>query len=198
MLAGEVKHGGAIIHQRSSRGKNFTAGTTVEVPGMVIGEVIAREDPVCAGGLVEDCNVRLDAVLIDQPGKHLGRAVAAVTEEPVRIEIEPFERALNHAFGGQHLRLPDCRRRLDIDDDRVLDVDQVVRRVGEEGLATMRPRPACRRVGGRDELRRALGRSSESGIIEDSQILMDRSAGSIRRKSLVAFDPLLPIGIGLD
>jgi hypothetical protein len=53
--------------------------------------------------------VRLDPVLVDQPGKHLGRAVAAVAEEPARIGVEPFERALNHALGGQHLRLPDCR-----------------------------------------------------------------------------------------
>lgn len=27
----------------------------------------------------------------------------------VRIEIEPFERALNHALGSQHLRLPNRR-----------------------------------------------------------------------------------------
>ncbi|MET4236289.1 hypothetical protein ABIB83_004698 [Bradyrhizobium sp. I1.8.5] len=67
--------------------------------------------------------MRLGAVLIDQPGEHLGRAVAAVTEEPVRIEIKPLRRALNHALGGQYVRLPDCRRRLNIDDNRVLDID---------------------------------------------------------------------------
>src|SRR5262245_23240066 len=87
-------------------------------------------------------------MLVDRAAEHLGRAISAVTEEPARIEIEPFERALNHAFGSQHLRLPDCRGRLDIDDDRVLDVDQVVRRVGEEGLAAVRPCPARRWVGG--------------------------------------------------
>ena len=91
---------------------------------MVIGEVVAREDPVCAGRLIEDCNVRLDAVLIDQPGEHLGRAIAAVTEEPAWIEIKPLQRALDHALSGQYLRLADCRRCLNIDDDRVLDVDQ--------------------------------------------------------------------------
>jgi hypothetical protein len=35
-------------------------------------------------------------------------------------------------------------------------------------------------------------------ILEDSQILFDRSTRRLRRKSLVTFDPLLPIGIGLD
>lgn len=57
--------GGAIIHPRFGRCKNFAAGATIEVPGMVIGEVVAREYPVCAGRLVEHCNVRLDTVLID-------------------------------------------------------------------------------------------------------------------------------------
>jgi hypothetical protein len=45
----------------------------------------------------------------------------------------------------QDLSLPDCCCRLDIDDDRILDVDQVVRRVGEEGLAAVR---AVRRAAG--------------------------------------------------
>jgi 2-methylisocitrate lyase-like PEP mutase family enzyme len=36
-------------------------------------------------------------MLIDQPPEHLGRAIAAVAEEPARIEIEPFARALYHA-----------------------------------------------------------------------------------------------------
>jgi hypothetical protein len=37
---------------------------------------------------------------------------------------------------------------------------------------------------------------SESGIVKDSEILIDFSAGGVRWKSLVAFDALLPIGIG--
>src|SRR5215472_14471670 len=73
-----------------------------------------------------------------------------------------------------------------------------IRRVGEEGLAAVRPCPTRRWVGGRHELRRDFGRCSESGIVEDSQILIDRSAGSLRWKSLVTFDPPLSIGIGLD
>src|SRR5262249_50241394 len=111
----------------------------------------------------------------------------AVTEEPARIEIEPFERAFNHAFGSQHLCLPDCRGRLDIDDDRVLDVDQVVRRVGEEGLATVRPCPARRWIGGRHELRRDFGRCSESGIVEDST-----RYSSIARPAASGGSPLSP------
>jgi hypothetical protein len=94
--AGDVKHRGTIVHQRAGRGEDLAVGTAVDVTCVVIGEVVAREDPVCAGRLVEHCNVWLDAVLIDQPAEHLGRAIATVTEKPARIEIEPFQRALNH------------------------------------------------------------------------------------------------------
>ena len=69
-----------------------------------------------------------------------------VAEEPARIEIEPFERALNHALGGQHLRQPDCRGHLDIDDDRI-SRRRASRCVDKVGLAAMRPRPARHRVG---------------------------------------------------
>jgi len=62
----------------------------------------------------------------------------------------------------------------------------------------VRPRPSRCRVGGRHELRGNLSRCSERGIIENGQILIDRSTRRLRRKSLVAFDPLLPVGIGLD
>ena len=43
-------------------------------------------------------------------------------------------RALDHALGGEHLGPADRRGCLDIDDDRVIDIDQIVGRVAEEGL----------------------------------------------------------------
>jgi hypothetical protein len=58
--------------------------------------------------------------------------------------------------------------------------------------------PAGRRIGRRHELGRDLGRRSKGGIVENSQILVDRSAGRLRWKPLVAFDSLLPVGIGFD
>jgi hypothetical protein len=114
-LAGDVKHRGTVVHQRSGRSEDLAAGTAIEVTCVVIGEVLARQGPDCVGPLVEHFNVWLDPVLTEQPAEHLGRATPAVAEEPARIEIEPFERALNNALGGQHFRLPDCRDRLDIE-----------------------------------------------------------------------------------
>jgi hypothetical protein len=51
---------------------------TARKANLVIGEVLAREDPVGAGRLVEDGHVRLDPVLIEQPPEHLSRAIGAV------------------------------------------------------------------------------------------------------------------------
>ena len=52
--------------------------------------------------------------------------------------------------------------------------------------------PTRRRVGGRHELRGALGRGSESNIVEDSQILVNRSASGFLRKSFAP--PVSPEG----
>ena len=78
--------------------------------------------------------MRLDAMLVDQPAKHLSRAVSAVAYEPRRIEVEALHRTFNHAFSGEDLGLSDRRSCFDINDDRVLSVDQIVGRVAKEGL----------------------------------------------------------------
>jgi hypothetical protein len=69
----------------------------VAVALVVIGEVVAREGAVGMLGFVEHRDVRLDPVLIDQPVQHLGRSIGGVADQPGRIEIEAFERALDHA-----------------------------------------------------------------------------------------------------
>jgi hypothetical protein len=82
-----------------------------------------KRGTVFARRLVESRHVRFDAVLIVEPAEHLGRTAGVVTDELARTEMELFERALNHAIGGQYLRLPDCGGRLDIDHDGVLIID---------------------------------------------------------------------------
>ena len=65
--------------------------------------------------------------------------------------------------------------------DRVLDIDQVVGGVGEEGLSAMSAGPARRWIGRGDELGRDLGRRPERGIVQHRQILVDRPARGLRR-----------------
>jgi hypothetical protein len=134
-----------------------------------------------------DC--RLDPLLIDKPADLLG-AVGA--------KIEAISDPFKHALRSEHFGLADCRGRVNIDDDRVLGVDEILGRVCEESLPAVRTSPARRGVGGRDELGRDLGRGPESCIVENGQILLDRSARCFGRKPVVALDSLLPIGIGPD
>jgi hypothetical protein len=103
-------------------------------------------------GFVEYRDVRLDPVLIDQPVQHLGCSIGGVADQLSRIEIEAFERALDHALCRQHLGLTDRRRCFDIDDDRVVGIDQVVGRIGKERRPAVRRGPPRRRIGRCDEL----------------------------------------------
>ena len=88
-------------------------------------------------GFVEHRDVRLDPALMDQPGQLLGRAVGGVGGQPLGLEAEAVLRPLDHALALRHLGLADGGGRLDIDDDGVFEVDQVVGRVGEEGVARL-------------------------------------------------------------
>jgi hypothetical protein len=83
-------------------------------------------------GFVPYRDVRLDPALVDEPVQHLGVSVGGVADQLFRIESDAVERTLDHALCRQHLGLTDCRRRFDIDDDRVIDVDQVVGRISKE------------------------------------------------------------------
>jgi hypothetical protein len=61
---------------------------------------------------------------MDEPVQHLGRAVDAVGDEALGIEIELLHRARDHALRREDLRLTDRRRRLDVDDDRVVALER--------------------------------------------------------------------------
>ena len=87
---------------------------------------------------------------------------------------------------------------LDIDDDRVVEIDQIVRGVGEERQAAVGAGPAGRRVRWRDELRCDVGRASERRVIEHGYVLVDRPARCRGRQSLRPLDATLPVSIGLD
>ena len=79
-----------------------------------------------------------------------------------------------------------AQRCFHIKDDRVIEVDQVVRGIGEEGVPFERSRPLRGRVRRRDELRDALARCAECGIVERRQIL---ARGTARVRSNVGGVP---------
>jgi hypothetical protein len=86
--------------------------------------------------------MRLDTALMHQPGEVFGRSVGGVGRQPLRPQAEALLRTVDHALLRRHLGLADRGGRLDVDDDGVLQVDQVVGAVGEEGEPAVRARPA--------------------------------------------------------
>jgi hypothetical protein len=65
--------------------EDLSGGAAIGVAGMVVGEVLAREGAVGALGFVEHRDVRLDPALMDQPVQHLGRAIAGVGNQALRV-----------------------------------------------------------------------------------------------------------------
>jgi hypothetical protein len=61
-----------------------------------------------------------------EPIEHLGRAIGAVANQALGIQVQVFQRALDHALCRQDFGLADRRCRLDIDNDRVVGTDEIL------------------------------------------------------------------------
>ena len=72
--------------------------------------------------------------------------------------------------------MPDGRRRLDVLDHRMLEIDEVVVGIGIHSGAVGRGRVARRRIDWRDRLRLRRRRAAEGRIIENRKIFGDRPA----------------------
>jgi hypothetical protein len=58
--------------------------------------------------------------------------------------------------GGADLGLADCACRLDVENDRGLQIDQIIVRIGEERVSFVSAGPLCCGIGLADELRHDL------------------------------------------
>src|SRR6185437_833725 len=153
-LTGPVDAGTVLGDAGSRRGigameldQQLALGTGVAILLGIEGEVGSGEGAVGAVGLVEHRDVRSNAALLDQEGEVLGRAIGAVGGKALRLEAEALGGPVEHGARGAHLRLPNGPARLDIEDDRMVGVDQIVGGIGEEGLALVGPGPLRRRIG---------------------------------------------------
>ena len=94
-------------------------------------------------------------------------SLGGVADEPLGCEVEPFFDPINHRRGGLNLRCTVGTRGLHVQDHAVLGIDQVVRRVGIEGWATSRRRPA--RLGSISECSSAvLERATRRPVLPDT------------------------------
>lgn len=83
---------------------------------------------------------------------------------------------------------------LDIDDDRVVEVDQIVGSVSEEGVPFQGSSPLCRWIRARDELRLRFAGRAPGGFIQRVEILAHRPAGP---SEIVSVDCLRSLGRAL-
>jgi hypothetical protein len=112
-------------------------------PGVFVGFPVegegGREAAVEAFGLVKDRDMRLEALLIDQPAQHLARSIGGVGNQRVGMQAEAILGADQHFAHGPDLSLAHGRGRLHIHDDGVIQIDQIVGAEGEEGLSSFAP-----------------------------------------------------------
>ena len=90
-----------------------------------------------------------------------------VADQLARPDAEVVVDLLDHPLRRGHLGLPDCGRCLYVHDDGVLYVDEVVGRVGIEGLPALGAGPARGRISRRQELGHDRCRRPERGIVEN-------------------------------
>jgi hypothetical protein len=94
--------------------------------------------------------MRLNTLLMNEPAKHLCRSIGGIACQTFRITIEALIGAFNHGLGCSDLGLADGGRGFDIANDRMVEIDQVVRRISEERLPAMSARPAGGGISRRD------------------------------------------------
>jgi len=119
-----VGHLAPVLLQLLATGTDIFIGLTVESESGV------REGTIQAFGLVEDGNVRLNALFFQQPVEVLGRPIGLVGGKDVRAEAEPVSGPSDHGSCRADLGLPDRPAGFHIHDDRVVGIDQVVVGVG--------------------------------------------------------------------
>ena len=180
------------------RAQALAARADVAVVVMVIGEGIALERAVAAGGFVEHRDVRLNVTLVDQPGQHLRRTVGGVGCEPLGPDTEAVLHPRDHALARGHLGLAHRGARFHVHDDGVVEIDEVVGRVGVEGRPAMRAGPARCRIGRRQILRHHRCRCIRCAVVEKGQILAHRTAISVQRHAVAARPADLTMGVRAD
>jgi hypothetical protein len=91
------------------------------------------------------------------------------------MESEAIFSTLDHRACRTDLGLPDSTCRLDIDDDRSFEVDQVIVGIGEEGMPLVSAGPLRGRIRSRDELWYRLARCAPGRFVQRVEVLADGS-----------------------
>src|SRR6266404_135856 len=122
----------------------LSARTGIGVRDGIEDEVGATEGSVGALALVPYGHMRCDLFFLQQPVEDLRRSVCAVSAAPLRLQPEATRRAVQHSSDRVHLGSPVGPSRLDIDNYRCLEVDEIIVGTGEESVPFMRTCPLRR------------------------------------------------------
>jgi hypothetical protein len=117
------------------------------------------------------------------------------------LQAETLLGSVNHGARGTDFGLPNGAAGLDIEDDRVLGIDQIIGGVGEERVALVSTGPLRRRIGWRDELGLDRAGCTESGGVQGCQILTHGMPGILAEivdVVAIAWNRTLLVGIGSD
>ncbi len=130
-----------------------------------------------------------------------GRTVGAAGGKPLGLKVKPISSTLDHGAGSANLGLADRTCRLNIENDRSLQIDQIIVRISEERVPFVSASPLSRGIGSGDELRRYLAGGTPCSLIESVEILpYGASAGgkALPVRVFCTRDRSLLIGFGGD
>src|SRR5713101_907010 len=113
-----------------SRPEKLTLRADVEVALPIERKVGARQDALFPLAHVPNRDVRRDAAA-DNPMEKFASAICRVSGEPFGLEPKSLVSPLDHRLCCSDLVISAGRRGLYVDNDRVLDIDQVIERVAE-------------------------------------------------------------------
>src|SRR5947209_16646682 len=189
-----IKDSPAIVH-RPGCPEKLTLRADIEVALPIEGKVRARQDAFFPLAHVPNRDVRCDPGA-DNPMEELASAVRRVGGEPVGLEPQSLLRPLDHRLCRSHLVVSAGWCCLYVDDDRVLDVDQVIEPIAELDALVGFCGPRRARVHRRDHLWR-LAISVSVFIIEGRQELCDGARLALGRRPIDLSGSLAMITTGI-
>src|SRR5262249_47831495 len=160
--------------------KKLTLRADVEVTLLIEGKVGTRQDALFPLAHVPNRDVRHDAGA-DDPMEELASAVRRVCGQPFGLEPQSLVRPFNHRLCGSNLIISAGWRSLYVDDNRVLDVDEIIEPIAKlDALVGLRG-PGRTRVNRRDYLWRPAI-SVSVFIIEGRKELCDGARLALGRR----------------
>ena len=129
-LAGAIEQRRAVVHHACPWWSGSCRRDRSRRRQSVVGEVLAGERAIVArSDLSNTVTVRLDAAVMDQPAEHLGRSIGAVAQPaaPGRGRSAP-RRVRSCVLAAVTSAWRIAVVGFDIDDDRMVEIDQVVGR----------------------------------------------------------------------